>query len=162
MYGAAPMQSSAEQENIPPITIANPNDRTIHENSDETTPMDTVQYQLPSKENIDQHEHICFQDANAKIVRTRTISSWTSHCEFLCCTSGLRLHCLTEQMRLISKHEAIYREDCQRERLLKRSVPTNVFEISEPKSWIPQGTLLGHTHLHNGKITRLEFLWNRH
>lgn len=70
------------------------------------------------------------------------------------CKLGLRLRCFTEHNRLLAKHEAIYREDCQRERLLKRSVPTNVFEISDPKSWTPQGTLLGHIHIHNGKVTR--------
>lgn len=73
MFGAGPMQPSSEQENILPITIANPNDRTIQENNDETTPMETVQYQLPSIENIDQHRHMCFQDLNSKTVRTRTI-----------------------------------------------------------------------------------------
>jgi WD40 repeat protein len=68
---------------------------------------------------------------------------------------GLRLQCLTEKSNLLLKHEAIYREDCQRAKLLKRSVPTNVFEISDQKLWTPQGTLLGHVHLHNGKITKL-------
>jgi catechol-2,3-dioxygenase len=59
-----------------------------------------------------------------------------------------------ERNNLLSKHEAIYREDCQREKLLKHSVPTNVYEISDQKLWTPQGTLLGHIHLHNGKITK--------
>ncbi len=59
-----------------------------------------------------------------------------------------------ERNSLITKHEAIYREDCQRVKLLKRSVPTNVYEISDQKAWTPQGTLLGHIHLHNGKITK--------
>lgn len=70
MFGAVPMQTSTEQENIPPITIANPNDRTIHENSEDNTPIDPVQYQLPSAENIDQHRHICLPESNSKIVRT--------------------------------------------------------------------------------------------
>ena len=174
MFGDVRMQTSAEQENIPPITIANPNDRTINENTEENTPMDTVQYQLPSAENIDQHQHICLQESNSKTVRTSTsvcfdhrIDSFIGLISFL----GLRLRCLTEHSRLLAKHEAIYREDCQRERLLKRSVPTNVFEISDPRSWTPHGTLLGHIHLHNAKITRYEFLsktslfshfnWNR-
>lgn len=57
-------------------------------------------------------------------------------------------------MNLLLRHEAIDREDCQREKLLKRSVPTNVFEITEQKFWKPQGTLLAHVHLHSGKITK--------
>jgi len=59
-----------------------------------------------------------------------------------------------ERSSLLLKHEAIYREDCQRAKLLKHSVPTNVYEISDQKLWTPQGTLLGHIHLHNGKITK--------
>ena len=57
-------------------------------------------------------------------------------------------------MTLLAKHEAVYRDDCQRAKLLKRSVPTNVYEIVDQKFWMPQGTLLGHVHVHNGKITR--------
>ena len=55
---------------------------------------------------------------------------------------------------LRAKQEAIFREDCQRQRLLKGSVPTAVFEITDPKTWSPQGGLLGHVHVHNAKITR--------
>ena len=132
MFGAVTMQN--QQENIPP----NLNDKTINENTDDAMLIDTVQYQLPSTENITQHRQYFFPDTSSKIARP-----------------GLRLQCLTEKSNLILKHEAIYREDCQRAKLLKRSVPTNVFEISDQKLWTPQGTLLGHVHLHNGKITKL-------
>ncbi|CAF0798186.1 unnamed protein product [Adineta steineri] len=134
MFGAVTMQVSNQQENIPP----NSNDKTINENTDETMVVDTLQYQLPSTENITQHRQHCFVESTTKTIRT-----------------GLRLQCLTEQNNLVSKHQAIYREDCQRAKLLKRSVPTNVFEISDQKLWTPQGTLLSHVHLHNGKITKL-------
>ena len=66
----------------------------------------------------------------------------------------LRLQCLNEQMSLFAKQRAVYLEDCQRAKLLKRNVPTNIFEISDQKIWSPQGVLLGHVHVHNGKITR--------
>jgi phosphoinositide-3-kinase regulatory subunit 4 len=138
MFGTVPMQVPNQQENIPPNSISNPNDRTINENPEETTPMETVQYQLPSTENIAQHRHRYFHESSSNAIRT-----------------GLQLQCLMERNNLLAKHEAIYREDCQREKLLKHSVPTNVFEISDQKLWTPQGTLLGHIHLHNGKITKL-------
>ncbi|UJR33847.1 hypothetical protein I4U23_021270 [Adineta vaga] len=134
MFGAVTMQAPNQQENIPP----NSNDKTIQENTDEAMLVDTVQYQLPSTENITQHRQHYFIEPTTKILRT-----------------GLRLQCLTEQTNLVLKHQAVYREDCQRAKLLKRSVPTNVFEISDQKLWTPQGTLLGHVHLHNGKITKL-------
>ena len=134
MFGAVPMQNPIQQENLPP----NSNEKTINDNQEETVIMDTIPYQLPSTENIAQHrEHYFPESSSSKSIRT-----------------GLRLQCLMEKNNLLLKHEAIYREDCQRTKLLKRSVPTNVYEISEQKLWTPQGTLLGHVHLHNGKITK--------
>ncbi|CAF0744588.1 unnamed protein product [Didymodactylos carnosus] len=67
----------------------------------------------------------------------------------------LRLHCITEKNNLLLRQEALYRDDCQRQKLLNKSVPTKLFEITDNAHWTPQGILLGHVHLHNGKITRL-------
>lgn len=79
MFGNSQMQVSTEQENIPPIV--NPNDRTINENSEDTIPMDTVQYQLPSTENIAQHCY--FQEMNAKSFRTGSTSFFVQALNFL-------------------------------------------------------------------------------
>ncbi|CAF4213118.1 unnamed protein product, partial [Rotaria sp. Silwood2] len=138
MFGAVTMQIANQEDNIPTSLTINPNDKTINENNDEAMLIDTMQYQLPSTENITQHRPHVFLEPSSKIIRT-----------------GLRLQCLTEQNNLLLKHEAIYREDCQRAKLLKHCVPTNVYEISDQKLWTPQGILLGHIHLHSGKITKL-------
>ncbi|CAF3717218.1 unnamed protein product [Rotaria sordida] len=138
MFGAVTMQIGNQEENIPTNLTINPNDKTINENNDEAMLIDTIQYQLPSTENITQHRPHVFLEPSSKTIRT-----------------GLRLQCLTEQNNLLLKHEAIYREDCQRTKLVKHCVPTNVYEISDQKLWTPQGILLGHIHLHNGKITKL-------
>ncbi|CAF3347839.1 unnamed protein product [Rotaria sp. Silwood1] len=138
MFGAVTMQIANQEENIPTNLTINSNDKTVNENNDEAMLIDTMQYQLPSTENITQHRPHVFLEPASKIIRT-----------------GLRLQCLTEQNNLLLKHEAIYREDCQRAKLLKRCVPTNVYEITDQKLWTPQGILLGHIHLHNGKITKL-------
>jgi hypothetical protein len=70
MFGAVSMQVPNQQENIPPNLVLNPNDKTINENTDETTPMDTVQYQLPSTENIVQHRHHYFHESSSNALRT--------------------------------------------------------------------------------------------
>ena len=70
MFGAVTMQVPNQQENIPPNLTLNPNDKTINENNDETILMDTVQYQLPSTENITQHREYSFPDAASKTKRT--------------------------------------------------------------------------------------------
>ncbi|CAF3736045.1 unnamed protein product [Rotaria magnacalcarata] len=138
MFGGVTMQISNQVENLPSNLTVSSNDKTTNENNDENMLVDTAQYQLPSTENITQHRAVLIRDPASKITRT-----------------GLRLQCLTEKHNLLLKHDAINREDCQREKLLKHSVPTNVYEIADPKFWTPQGTLLGHIHLHSGKITRL-------
>ena len=89
---------------------------------------------------LSQREHVRLLSRNEKVIFVRF--------------SVLRLQCLNEQMALFAKQHAIYLEDCQRAKLVKRDVPTQVYEIADPKIWSPQGILLGHVHVHNGKITR--------
>jgi hypothetical protein len=70
MFGAGTMQIPAnQQENIPPNLTTNLNDRTINENNDDAMLIDTVQYQLPSTENITQHRQYFFPEATSKIAR---------------------------------------------------------------------------------------------
>ena len=71
LFGAVPMQiSNQQQENIPPNSIQNINDKTINENTDEAMIIDTIPYQLPSTENISQHLQHCYQEQTTKIIRT--------------------------------------------------------------------------------------------
>lgn len=63
------MQVPNQQENIPPTS----NDKIVQENTDETMLVDTVQYQLPSTENITQHRQQYFVEPMAKALRT----GWT-------------------------------------------------------------------------------------
>jgi ligand-binding SRPBCC domain-containing protein len=70
MFGAVTMSIPNQQENIPPNLVLNPNDKTINENNEETMVIDTVQYQLPSTENIAQHRHQYFIDQTTKAKRT--------------------------------------------------------------------------------------------
>lgn len=71
MFGDVQTAGSTEQENIPPNFTLHRNDRTANENTEETVPMDTVQYQLPSTENIAQHRY--FREQNSKVDRTGSI-----------------------------------------------------------------------------------------
>jgi hypothetical protein len=71
MFGAVSIPAPPnQQENIPPNSQINPNDKTINENTDDAMLIDTIQYQLPSTENIAQHRQHCFQDPTTKTVRT--------------------------------------------------------------------------------------------
>jgi hypothetical protein len=74
MFGTVPMQVQNQQENIPPNSSFNANDRTTNENPEETTPMETVQFQLPSTENIAQHRHRYFHESSSNSIRTGWIS----------------------------------------------------------------------------------------
>jgi hypothetical protein len=131
MFGAVTIQVPSQQENIPPNLTTNPNDKTLNENNDEAMVIETIQYQLPSTENITQHRHKIFPEATSKTPRTGfSFLFLILNSSFM--FSGLRLQCLTERDNLLLKHEAVYRDDCQRAKLLKRSVPTNVYEISDP------------------------------
>ena len=83
MFGTVPMQFQNQQENIPPSSSLNANDRTINENSEETAPMETVQYQLPSTENITQHRHRYFHESSSNAVRTGSIVSCSLYFKIL-------------------------------------------------------------------------------
>jgi len=135
MYGPSVRDGNTRQETLP---LRTRNENIPNEQHDETSMMDTISYPSPSNENITQHREIRHRDSPLDNKRT-----------------GLRLQCVIEQNSLIDKHVAIYREDCQRDKLKKRSVPTSVFEMSEPNFLSPQGTLVGHIHVHNEKITKL-------
>lgn len=64
------MQGPNQQENIPPNLTLNPNDKTINENNDEAMLIDTLQYQLPSTENITQHRQQYFLESASRTLRT--------------------------------------------------------------------------------------------
>jgi len=132
MYGASAIPVPNQHE-ISTATSTTTNE----ENLDEPI-VETLSFQIPSNETICQQQQHVIQDSTSKTPRT-----------------FLRLQCLNEQFALIARQKAIYLEDCQRAKLVKRTVPTQVYEISDQRLWSPQGILLGHVHVHNGKITRL-------
>lgn len=135
MYGPTVRDTNVQQESLP---LKTKNENIPNEFHDESLTMDTYSYPSPSNENITQHRVIHHRDSSIENKRT-----------------GLRLECVIKQNNIIAKHVAIYREDCQRERLLRRSVPTSVFDVSETNFLSPQGTLINHIHVHNDKITKL-------
>lgn len=88
-------------------------------------------------------EHVCLNR------NTRWIFQWMTSSPLV-----LRLQCVNEQMAIFAKQRAVFLEDGQRKKLLDRKALTTVYDITGSKIWTIQGVLLGHVHVHNGKITR--------
>lgn len=74
MFGAVPMHMTNQEGNTSSKTITNTNEKLTNETNPEAMLMDTMQYQLPSTENIAQHRPYLFFDATSKIARTGTFN----------------------------------------------------------------------------------------